>query len=89
MNTRERIENMLIENGMFKQQAVKVMEKAIPKLNSIVENYDITWNGSASEYPDVIYNILYNAVKPIALKWINDNIPMAWYKPMFETITKK
>jgi hypothetical protein len=26
---------------------------------------------------------LFLAIKPIALEWIEKNIPLAWYKPMF------
>lgn len=50
-----------------------------------VENpYRFTWDAPAKDYPDAIYRVLYvKHVKPIAYKWINDNLPMAWYKPMF------
>lgn len=55
---------------MFESQAKEVMEIAILKLNSLVECYQITFDRPAIEYPDVMYNILFSAIKPIALKWI-------------------
>jgi hypothetical protein len=83
MTTREKLEQMLVSNGMFESQAKEVMEISIPELNNLVEDYQITFDRPASEYPNVIYNILFLAIKPIALKWIEEKMPMAWYKPMF------
>jgi hypothetical protein len=83
MQTREKLEQMLVSNGMFESQAKEVMEISIPELNNLVEDYQITFDRPASEYPNVIYNILFLAIKPIALKWIEEKMPMAWYKPMF------
>ncbi len=83
MTTREKLQGMLVNNGMFESQAKEVMEIAMPELNNLVEDYQITFDRPASEYPSVIYNILFLAIKPIALKWIEEKIPMAWYKPMF------
>lgn len=83
MTTKEKLQSMLVNNGMFESQAKEVMEIAIPELNDLVEDYSITFNGSASQYPNVIYDILFLAIKPIALKWIEEKMPMAWYKPMF------
>ena len=84
MTTREKLENMLVNNGMFESQAKEVMEIAIPELNSLVKDYQITFDRPAMEYPTAVYNVLFLAIKPIALKWIEANVPMAWYKPMFQ-----
>lgn len=84
MNTREKFESMLIENGMFENQAKEVMDVAIPVLDNMVSDYKFTWDRPAEEYPDVIYNICFMSIKPIALEWIEKNAPMAWYKPMFQ-----
>lgn len=84
MTVQQKLEKMLIDNGMFDTQAKEVMKLAIPDLNALVDDYQISFNSDASSYPNVIYNVLFKAIKPIALKWIEDNIPLAWYKPMFE-----
>jgi len=84
MNTREKFESMLVANGMFESQAKQVMDIAIPKLDSMISDYKFTWDRPAEEYPEVIYNVVYMSLKPIALKWIEENAPRAWFKPMFE-----
>lgn len=84
VTTRQKFEQMLFENGMFEDQAKQVMDLAIPVIDSQVENYKFTWDRPAEEYPSQLYSIIFMTIKPIALKWIEDNCPMAWYKPMFE-----
>ena len=38
----------------------------------------------SEEYPNMIYRLLFDGmIKSIALNWIEENVPMAWYKPMF------
>jgi hypothetical protein len=75
---------MCTNYGMSDIQAREVIDLAKPQLNELVDDYSITWNSSADGYPQVIYNTLFMVVKPIALKWINENTPHAWFKPMFE-----
>jgi hypothetical protein len=85
MTIKDKLQCMLINNGMSYSQAEAVMSIAILELDNILDDYQIDLNASSGSYPDVIYNILYSGtVKPIALKWINDNKPLAWFKPMFE-----
>ena len=52
--------------------------------NSVVTTYHITWDGPAYQYPDVLYGIWFLMIKPVALRWINENKPEARFKPMFE-----
>lgn len=81
---RQKLEKMLIANGMFESQAKEVIEIAIPSLNDLVDDYKITFDSPSSDYPNRLYNTLYLIIKPIALEWIEENKPMAWFKPMFE-----
>ena len=84
MNTREKFESMLVENGMFENQAKQVMTVAIPVLDEMVDNYKFTWDRPSEEYPKELYSVVFLSLKPIALKWIDENIPLAWFRPMFE-----
>ncbi len=84
MTTQERLINELTKRGMFESQAKEVLELAKPKIESIIEDYKITWNSSSDDYPNSIYNVWFMTVKSIALKWINENKPEAWFKPMFQ-----
>jgi hypothetical protein len=84
MNTREKFEEMLTYNGMFPSQAKQVMDEAIPVIDNMISDYKFSWDRPCEEYPAIIYNVVYLTVKEVALKWINENIPLAWFKPMFE-----
>jgi hypothetical protein len=83
MTTRGKLESMLVKNGMFESQAKKVMDIAIPELRELFSGNNITFDRPSNEYPAVLYSILFIAIKPIALKWIEENIPQAWCKPIF------
>jgi hypothetical protein len=83
MTVKEKLTNMLIERGMFLPQANEVMELAVPKLNDLVEDYSVSLNSNSTDYPQVIYNVLFMSIRPVALKWIDDNLPQAWYRDMF------
>lgn len=83
MTTRKKLEAMLIERGMSEGQATKVMDLSIPSLNKLGDNYKITFDRPSDEYPTLIYHIWFATVKPIALKWIDENVPQAWFREMF------
>ncbi len=80
---KQKLTRMLMQNGMSGTQANEVIDLAIPRMNDIVEDYNIDFNDSSDTYPEAIYTVLFMTVKVTALKWIEDNIPMAWFKPMF------
>lgn len=91
MTVREKLESMLVSNGMFESQAKEVMEMAMPLLNNemgVDEGqpiYKLTYDRPAKEYPDFLYPILFDRLKPIALQWIDKNKPAAWFREMFVT----
>tara|TARA_R110000796_G_scaffold38007_4_gene96001 strand:- start:102 stop:356 length:255 start_codon:yes stop_codon:yes gene_type:complete len=84
MTVRVKLENMLIKRGMSEQQVDSVMIEAIPVLQELTQGYTIDLESDGNSYPDIIYNILFDAIKPTALKWISENKPEAWFKPMFQ-----
>lgn len=82
--TRQKFEKMLTDRGMFESQASKVMDIAAEKLKEDLPNYRITWQRPSSEYDDVFYTSFFaTRIKGIAAKWIDDNLPQAWFKEMF------
>lgn len=83
MNVEQKFIKMLMNKGMFESQAKEVMLVAKPKINVLIEDYNITWESPSHQYPDVVFNVLFMDVENTALQWIEDNVPMAWYKPMF------
>ena len=82
ITTREKLEQMCYEKGMFESQAKTVVDLAIPEIDNL-DNYKITWDRPASEYPEPLYIIMFLTVKKVAYKWIEENFPLAWFKPMF------
>lgn len=82
--TKERLKEMLTSKGMFETQADAVLEEAIPKIESLVSDYKFTWDRPAEEYPDTLYVLIWIIISEVALEWIDKNIPLAWFRPMFE-----
>lgn len=76
---------MLYDRGMFPDQAQQVMSLAMPEMDNLLQDYHITWDRPAEEYPDPVYNIGWITVKKVAAKWIEENCPDAWFKPMFDS----
>ena len=83
MTTESKFISMLVNYGMFESQAAKVMEIAKPIIDETMPGYKFTWDSPASEYPDVLFDVVFLSIKPIALKWIEENLPQAWFKAMF------
>lgn len=80
---RERLEKKLVAHGMFENQAQEVLDVAIPRIKKFSEDYTITFDSPSSDYPSVLYNLLFIQIKPIALEWIDKNKPEAWFREMF------
>lgn len=82
--TRDAFEAILHSKGVGEDTATKIMDAAIPKFKGLIPEYDVTWERPANEYPEAFYGIGYvTIVKPAALAWIDENLPRAWYRPMF------
>jgi len=71
--------------GMFESHALEVMAAAKKDIKLLVD-YSVTWDDSSSAYPEVIYNVLWPVIKSTARRWLEENLPLAWYRPMFEEI---
>ena len=84
MTAKEKLKKMLVERGMFDNQADAVLEEAIPAIESLTPDYKITWDRPASEYSDAIYNVMWLPLRDAAKDWIAKNTPQAWYRPMFD-----
>jgi hypothetical protein len=80
---KERISSMLEARGMSQDQANKVIDLTMVELQKIVPHYEITLDRPAHEYPQIIYGVVFQVMKPIAFKWIIDNVPAAWFKESF------
>ena len=84
MTTREKLENMLFNMGLFEEQAKSIIDESIPELEKLTGGYKITFESPANEYPDMLFDVWFITVKKVAKNWIEKNIPMAWFRPMFD-----
>lgn len=92
MTVKEKLIDMLVQHGLFESQAEEVLKLALPEIQKVTargaqeedeDNYNITFNRPATEYPAVIYGLWFQIMKPITLKWIDENKPNAWCREMF------
>lgn len=69
---------------MGERQAQAVVKLAMEELDGSSDGCKITWDSPAQEYPHKFYTATFVAVARVALKWIDENIPQAWFRPMFD-----
>ena len=82
MTFKEAMIQQMTKRGMFLQQAEQVMDKEISEnKNELMEG---RWLENISDYPEGLVNIVWIGVKKSAYEWIEENAPMAWFKPMFQ-----
>lgn len=72
-------EEFLSSNGMFDNQVEEVMKLVVEEMNEM----NGRWNEDTDNYPPIMKNIVLLTVKATGLKWIEENAPQAWFKPMF------
>lgn len=75
------VEKHLTDNGMFPQDAAVVVDS--------ITDEDLTQWGQRrgddlSGYHHNFVNLLRAVVNRIALRWIDEHAPKAWYRPMFD-----
>lgn len=71
----------LEQSGLSLTQAEQIIELA--KKDEALDSFKERWGDTESEYPPAMVNVLWISVKTIALEWIDENIPQAWFRPMF------
>jgi len=84
MIVEEKIICILIDKGMSEIQAKEILKLAKPVIEGRNPGHVITWNSPAEEYPDEVYWAFWILLKPIALSWIKEHKPEAWFKHIFE-----
>ena len=81
MTIKEKFKSLLINSGMFDVDAEVVMQIVMnDDANKAMEG---RWNDSVEGYPDVLFNVLWASVCINAVEWIDENKPLAWYRPLF------
>lgn len=81
MKLQEKFENMLVESGMFPEQAREVMQAVMDDEAS--ESMRGRWQDDEEDYPSGLIAAIWYSVKDHAREWIDANCPKAWYRPLF------
>ena len=81
MNFLTLMRNFLIENGMFESQADEVID--IATSHSALESMSSRFLDDVSGYPEVMSTLCLVSIKAVALVYIDEKCPAAWFRPMF------
>lgn len=81
MTWEELVKDHLTKNGMFPEHVNEVFE--MMKEDEIKELRD-RWKDDISGYPPTMKNVVIFITNRTALKWIDTNLPKAWFRSMFE-----
>lgn len=87
ISVREKIEALIYSHGVFESQSKAMMDFAIPKIDAKMDasgDEKLAWNSPAQDYDNPLYAAVFMAyVRPLVVQWIDANLPLAWYRPMF------
>lgn len=81
MTFKEFLIEHLTGSGMFDSQAEKVF--AVVEADPANETMKYRWNDNIADYPDLMQPLVRLIANRAALKWTEENLPEAWFKPMF------
>ena len=85
INIETKIKNMLEENGMWGKSVDAVMSKA----KEAIPDMKNRWGDDINDYFNPLVAFIWGITKNIALEWIDENLPEAWYRPMFVNTTPR
>lgn len=71
--------NFLYQNGMFPAQVAAVLDSV-----RNVESFRETFPKAHAGYPLQMYAVLDDIIRRATLEWIDNNLPEAWFRAMFE-----
>ena len=75
----------LFNNGMFESDVNKVIE--LSKKDEVLSDaMEGRWNDEVEGYPPFMVSIFLTSLNSVAVKYIDENIPKAWFRPVFEGV---
>jgi hypothetical protein len=81
MTFRQQFASELEGNGMFPDQAARVLVRYLdgPLGQSMLGRFD----DEVSAYPPAIVGVVRMGIKQVALEYIDETMPEAWFRPVF------
>lgn len=80
MNFIERLSKDLEANGLFPNQVKEVIDRIVSDETDQMRG---RWMEDTTDYPDMIYNVVWSDCKRVTLNFIDETCPLAWFRPMF------
>lgn len=71
----------LERNGMSITQAQAVIERMVS--GEADSSMPTRWQEDTGDYPPMLYNLIWGICKTYALKYIDSECPMAWFRPCY------
>jgi len=81
MTIREMMETKLQENGLWPDEATAIMDAIEDE--KCAESMNGRWKDAADGYPPQLFAVSWMVVQTVAAKWLEENKPMHWARPMF------
>lgn len=81
MTVQEKLEKMLIERFLTESVAKEIIECV--KADIANEPMEKRWSNNIEGYPVQLLSALWDSTKRHALEWIDENLPLAWFRPLF------
>jgi hypothetical protein len=81
MTIESKLTKMLIDRGMFPEQAAEVI--AAVKADKANEEISIRFSDDEEGYPLQLMAAMWETTRQHALEWIDANLPRAWFRPLF------
>ena len=78
LTVRETVEKRLVDKGMWPKEAKQVVDLVIEQVDQ-----PLRWDESVEGYPPQLIVVLCVIADKVALKWIDENCPLAFYRSMF------
>ena len=80
MTIREWAEDYCTSSGMWPKQAKAVVDMVESEIGDAMEN---RWHDQIEGYDKPLLVLLRDDINSAALRWIDANLPKAWYRPAF------
>lgn len=81
MTLEEKLRQLLVEHGLFESQADAVIQSV--KADDANEAMLGRWGDAVDDYPPQMLAMLWLSTKRHALSYIDANLPLAWFRPLF------
>ncbi len=82
MTVEQKLLTYLTDRGMSDNQAKEVLSDYLKSVAKDTD-YQITLGSDSGSYPNEVYHALFSGLNHQAVQWIEKNVPLAWFKPMF------